>query len=103
MFRRHICLSRLESLILSFSCNFFAYFKFHRNLGRVIGKIKQNELDCRDTAPLKLYHSRDSDRGFVSGIKGFRQADTEMYIISLVEKFQNANLLETRTHQNKYI
>ena len=95
---------RLESLILSFPCNFFAYFKFHRNLGRVIGKIKQNELDCRDTAPLKLYLSRDSDRGFVSGIKGSRQAqDTEMYIISLVEKFQNANLLETRTHQNKYI
>ena len=30
----------------------FAYFKFHSDLGRVIGKIKQNELDCRDTAPL---------------------------------------------------
>ena len=97
-------MSRLESVILSFPCNFFAYFKFHRNLGQnLIGKIKQNELDCRDTAPLKLYHSRNSDRGFVSGIKGSRQADTEMYIISLVEKFQNANLLETRTHQNKYI
>ena len=25
----HICLSR--SLILSFTCNFFAYFKFHSN------------------------------------------------------------------------
>jgi len=34
--------------------NFFAYFKFHRDWGRVIGKIKQNELDCRDTAPLIL-------------------------------------------------
>ena len=42
----------LGSLILSFTCNFFAYFKFQSNLGRVIGKIKQNELDCRDTAPL---------------------------------------------------
>ena len=31
--------------------NFFAYFKFHSDWGRVIGKIKQNELDCRDTAP----------------------------------------------------
>ena len=40
-----------ESLILSFPCNFFAYFKFHSDWGRVIGKIKQNELDCRDTAP----------------------------------------------------
>ena len=37
---------------MSFTCNFFVYFKFHSNLGRVIGKIKQNELDCRDTAPL---------------------------------------------------
>ena len=49
MLRRHICLS----LILSFTCNFFAYFKFHSDWGRVIGKIEQNELDCRDTAPLK--------------------------------------------------
>ena len=48
MLRRHICLS----LILSFTCNFFAYFKFHSDWGRVIGKIKRNELDCRDTAPL---------------------------------------------------
>ena len=31
----------------------FAYFKFHSDWGRVIRKIKQNELDCRDTAPLK--------------------------------------------------
>ena len=44
----------LRSLILSFTCNFFAYFKFHSDFGRVIGKIKQNELDCRDTAPLTL-------------------------------------------------
>ena len=48
MLRRHICLS----LILSFTCNFFAYFKFHSDWGRVIGKIKQNGLDCRDAAPL---------------------------------------------------
>ena len=33
-----------------FICNFFAYFKFHSNWGQVIGKIKQTELDCRDTA-----------------------------------------------------
>ena len=41
-------------MILSFSCNFFVCFKFLSDLGRVIGKIKQNELDCRDTAPLKV-------------------------------------------------
>ena len=39
-------------MILSFPCNFFVCFKFLSDLGRVIGKIKQNELDCRDTAPL---------------------------------------------------
>ena len=44
----------LGSLILSFTCNFFAYFKFHSDWGRVIGKIKQNKLDCRNTAPLKF-------------------------------------------------
>ena len=43
----------LGSLILSFTSNFFAYFKFHSDWGRVIDKIKQNKLDCRDTAPLK--------------------------------------------------
>ena len=43
---------RLGPLILSFTCNFFAYFKFHSDWGRVTSKIKQNELDCRDTAPL---------------------------------------------------
>ena len=42
------------SLILWFARNFFAYLKFHSDWGRVIGKIKQNELDCRDTAPLKV-------------------------------------------------
>ena len=31
----------------------FAYFKFHSDWGQEIGKIKQNELDCRGTAPLK--------------------------------------------------
>ena len=39
----------LESLTLTFTCNFLAYFKFHNDWGWVIGKIKQNELDCRDT------------------------------------------------------
>ena len=29
----------LRSLILSFTCNFFAYFKFHSDRGRVIGNI----------------------------------------------------------------
>ena len=36
-----------------FTSNFFACFKFHSDWRRVTGKIKQNELDCRDTAPLK--------------------------------------------------
>ena len=44
----------LGSLILSVTCNFFAYFKFHSDWRRLIGKIKQNKLDCRDTAPLKF-------------------------------------------------
>ena len=44
----------LESLTSSFTCNFFGYLKFHSDWGRVIGKIKQSELDCRDTAPLNL-------------------------------------------------
>ena len=52
----------LGSLILSFTCNFFAYFKFHSDWGRVIGKIKQNELDCRDTAPLNK-GTREGDKG----------------------------------------
>ena len=42
-------------MILSFPCNFFVCFKFLSDLGRVIGKIKQNELDCRDTAPLIVF------------------------------------------------
>ena len=29
---------------------FFAYFAYS-DWGRVIGEIKQNEVDCRDTAP----------------------------------------------------
>ena len=28
-------------------------FKFHSDWGRIIGKIKQNVLDCHDTAPLR--------------------------------------------------
>ena len=52
----------LESLILSFPCNFFAYFKFHSDWGRVIGKIKQNEVDCHDIAPLIAYSCSKSFR-----------------------------------------
>ena len=52
----------LESLILSFPCNFFVYFKFHSDWGRVIWKIKQNELDCRDTAPLTRRSHCHSDQ-----------------------------------------
>ena len=33
-------------------CNFFAYIKFDSDW--VIGKIKQKELYCHDTAPLRL-------------------------------------------------
>ena len=36
------------------ACNFFAYIKFYSDWERVIGKIKQDELDCRDTAPLSF-------------------------------------------------
>ena len=38
-------------MILLFTCDFFAYFQFHSDRGWVIGKIKQNELNCHDTAP----------------------------------------------------
>ena len=31
----------LGSQILSFTCNFFAYFKFHSNWGRVIAKLNK--------------------------------------------------------------
>ena len=53
-------------LFLSFTCNFFAYFKFHCDWGRVNGKIKQNELDCRDSVPLspKLENSSDLWKNF---------------------------------------
>ena len=47
MLRRDTCLSRISDF-----ChlrNFFTYFKFHTDWRR---KIKQNELDRRDTAPL---------------------------------------------------
>ena len=54
MFRRHICLSRISACVI-YVLNFFAYFKFHSDWGRVTGKIKQNELDCRDTVPLKRH------------------------------------------------
>ena len=49
--RRHICLSRISDFVI---CMLFLclQFKFHSDWGRVIDKIKQNELDCRDTAPL---------------------------------------------------
>ena len=53
MLRRHICLSRISDFVIS-QCNFYAYFKFHGDWGRVIGKVKQNELDYRDTGPLSL-------------------------------------------------
>ena len=46
-------LFRSGSLSLSFTCNFLAYFKFYSDLGRVIGKIKRNELEHHDTAPFK--------------------------------------------------
>ena len=51
MLRRHIGLSWISDFVIS--CNFFAYFKFCSDGGRVVGKIKQNELDCPDTAPFK--------------------------------------------------
>ena len=35
-----------------FTCNFFAYFKFHSDCGRITGKIEQNELTAV-TQPLK--------------------------------------------------
>ena len=45
-------MSRISDFVVYMNC-FFAYVKSHCEEGRVISKIKQNELDCRDTAPLK--------------------------------------------------
>ena len=42
MLRRHICLSRVSDFVIT--CNFFAYFKFHSDGGRVIDKIKLQPL-----------------------------------------------------------
>ena len=50
MLRRHICLESLTSWLIS-----LLYFKFHSDLGWVIGKIKQNDLGCRDTASLSCW------------------------------------------------
>ena len=37
-------------MILSFTSNFFSNVKFHSEEGSVIGNIKKNEVDRRDTA-----------------------------------------------------
>ena len=55
--------SKLMSAVCSFKNNAFTYFKFHSGWGRVIGKIKQNELDCRDTAPLNKTETFANNRG----------------------------------------
>ena len=53
MFRRHICLSRISDFVIYIYVNsLLTYFKFYSDWGRLMGKIKQNELDCRDTAHL---------------------------------------------------
>ena len=47
--------SKLISAVCNFKNNAQETYLFVSNLwlwGRVIGKIRQNELDCRDTAPL---------------------------------------------------
>ena len=55
---------------MSFTCKFFAYFKFYSDWGRVIGKIKQNELDCCDIAPLSIYKTHLILRHFLLGVLG---------------------------------
>ena len=55
--------SKLMSAVCNFKNNVFTYFKFHSGWGRVIGKIKQNELDCRDTAPLNKTETFANNRG----------------------------------------
>ena len=45
------CIMVYVKMVTTGISNYFLCFKFHSDWGRVIGKIKQNELDCRDTAP----------------------------------------------------
>ena len=80
----------LGSLILSFTCNFFAYFKFHCDWGRVIGKIKQNELDWRDTVPLK-----DSALTAVKGMQNSNKGMWKVYHFS-VERIPKGNLFREK-------
>ena len=56
MLRRHICFSRISDFVILHVISLLT-FTFHSDWGLVyvIGKIKQNELDCRDTAPLTCF------------------------------------------------
>ena len=61
MLKRHICLSWVSDFLIymKFLC------KFHSNWGQVIGKIKQNEPDRRDTAPLNEYFKKQTVKNSV--------------------------------------
>ena len=53
MLRRHICLSRVRSGLWFCYLHVISLLTLSSiAIERVIGKIKQNELDYRDTAPL---------------------------------------------------
>ena len=69
---------------MSLTCNFFTYFKFHSDWGLVIGKIKQNELDPRDTAPLKMRPEKRKEselRNFRVNIKEINKFATHEFLI----------------------
>ena len=77
----------LESLLVSFASNFFAYFKFHSDWGRVTGKIKQTELDCRDTAPLRESINNKSTEKIVTDRQPWRRLkQTEIELENLLAK-----------------
>ena len=93
MLRRHICLSRISDFVIYMSGDFFAYFKFHGDWGRVIGKIKQNKLDCRDTAPLKFVLS------FTVWLSFFPWRETPGYYSFVTRQKKHPNNTNTEIRQ----
>ena len=80
----------LVSLILSFACKFFAYFKFHSDWGQVIGKLNKmnwGEMNVKVNAKFwkgKSSHVRESktvmNSGFQAMDSGFHELDSRFLV-----------------------
>ena len=80
----------LVSLILSFACKFFAYFKFRSDWGQVIGKLNKmnwSEMNVKVNAKFwkgKSSHVRESktvmNSGFQAMDSGFHELDSMNWI-----------------------